>query len=130
MSGERAQNNPFGARGRLAGAEESPSFYRLATLAGYSGVDLARLPHTVKILLENLLRHCDGQRVTEDDVLALARWNPANKESRSVGFWPARVLLQDFTGVPSVVDLAAMRAAAARAGGDPKKINPLVPGDL
>ncbi len=130
MSGEHGRNNPFGARTHLEGAPGSPVYYRLAALADHVGLDLARLPHTVKILLENLLRHCDGHRVTEDDVLALARWNPENKESRSLAFWPARVLLQDFTGVPAVVDLAAMRSAAARAGGDPKKINPLVPADL
>ena len=129
MSGEQL-SNPFGARGRLAEVAGSPVYYRLATLAGQAGVDLARLPRTVKILLENLLRHCDGRRVTEDDVLALARWNGGQSESRSVSFWPARVLLQDFTGVPVVVDLAAMRAAAARAGGDPRKVNPLVPADL
>src|SRR5579884_2504866 len=130
MSGEHARNNPFGTRTKLAGAAGAPSYYRLATLADHVGIDLTRLPHTVKILLENLLRHCDGQRVTEEDVLALAQWNPERNESRSVPFWPARVLLQDFTGVPAVVDLAAMRSAAARAGGDPKKVNPLVPADL
>ncbi|HVC33688.1 MAG TPA: aconitate hydratase AcnA [Chloroflexota bacterium] len=130
MSGERTQQNPFGARGRLAGAPGSPSYYRLAALAAQPGVDLARLPHTVKILLENLLRHCDGRHVTEEDVLALARWSPGQADVRSVSFWPARVLLQDFTGVPAVVDLAAMRAAAARAGGDPNRVNPLVPADL
>ncbi|MGH2458225.1 MAG: aconitate hydratase AcnA [Chloroflexota bacterium] len=129
MSGEQS-NNLFGTRSRLTGATGSPVYYRLAALAGQPGVDLARLPHTVKILLENLLRHCDGRRVTESDVLALARWNGGQGESRSVSFWPARVLLQDFTGVPVVVDLAAMRAAAARAGGDPRKVNPLVPADL
>src|SRR5579884_478876 len=130
MGGKQAQGNPFGARARLASPAGSAAYYRLAALTDQAGVDLARLPHTVKILLENLLRHCDGQRVTEDDVLALARWNPSQHESRSVAFWPARVLLQDFTGVPAIVDLAAMRSAAARAGGDPNKINPLVPADL
>ncbi len=129
MSGEQT-NNRFGARGRLADVAGSPVYYRLAAVADQAGVDLARLPHTVKILLENLLRHCDGRRVTEDDVLALARWNGGSTGSRSVSFWPARVLLQDFTGVPVVVDLAAMRAAAARAGGEPRKVNPLVPADL
>src|SRR6185437_8154704 len=129
MSGEQTSNS-FGARGRLAEVAGSPVYYRLATVADQAGVDLARLPHTVKILLENLIRHCDGRRVTEDDVLALARWSGGQSESRSVSFWPARVLLQDFTGVPVVVDLAAMRAAAARAGGDPNKVNPLVPADL
>jgi aconitate hydratase len=130
MSGEQAQNNPFGSRRRLAGASGAPTFYSLAALAGQVQVDLSRLPRTVKILLENLLRHCDGKRVTEDDVVALARWSPEKKESQALSFWPARVLLQDFTGVPAVVDLAAMRSAAARAGGNPRKVNPLVPADL
>src|SRR5262249_49713242 len=105
--------------------------YRLAGLADYGVGDLARLPVTVKIILENVLRHCDGTNATDEDVLALARWQPgASGEPRPFPFWPARVLLQDFTGVPTVVDLAAMRSAAARLGGDPSRVNPLVPVDL
>jgi aconitate hydratase len=123
--------NPLGTRSALAVGSSSLTYYRLAGLADRGVGDLARLPVTVKIILENVLRHCDGTNATEDDVLALARWQPAAAgEPRPFPFWPARVLLQDFTGVPTVVDLAAMRAAAARLGGDPGRVNPLVPVDL
>src|SRR2546423_8612701 len=92
-----------------------------------TGAELERLPHTVKILLENLLRRSGSRDVSADDVDALARW----PEGRgSVAYMPARVLMQDFTGVPAVVDLAAMRSAMARADGDPGRVNPLVPVDL
>src|SRR6266850_3386196 len=90
----------------------------------------ARLPYSLKILLENLLRTEDAETVTRDDIDALAHWNPRAAPSREIQFTPARVLLQDFTGVPSVVDLAAMRDAMKRMGGDPKKINPLQPAEL
>ncbi|HEY8597116.1 MAG TPA: aconitase family protein, partial [Thermomicrobiales bacterium] len=95
------------------------------------GIDLSRLPYSVKVLLENVLRNVDGVNVTEDDVLALARWNPADVgPTRVFPFMPARVVLQDFTGVPAIVDLAAMRSAVARIGGDPSRVNPLVQTDL
>ena len=100
--------------------------YRLDRLPG---IDLARLPHTVKILLESLLRRAGSRDVTEADVAALARW-PEPTPSARVAFVPARVLMQDFTGVPAVVDLAALRAAVAAGGGDPERVNPLVPVDL
>src|SRR5881392_2890531 len=89
---------------------------------------LERLPRTVKILLENLLRRAGTRDVAEADVRALARWpeEPAG-EGGAIAFMPSRVLMQDFTGVPAVVDLAAMRSAMARAGGDPARVNPLVP---
>src|SRR6266850_1176717 len=90
----------------------------------------ARLPYSLKILLENLLRTEDAETVTRDDIDALAHWNPRAAPSREIQFTPSRVLLQDFTGVPSVVDLAAMRDAMKRMGGDPKKINPLQPVEL
>jgi aconitate hydratase len=93
-------------------------------------VDLKRLPFSLKILLENLLRHEDGASVTADDILGLARWDPKAMPSREIAFRPSRVLLQDFTGVPAVVDLAAMRDAMRRLGGDPKLINPLQPVEL
>ncbi len=95
------------------------------------GIDLSRLPYSVKVLLENVLRNVDGINVTEDDVLALARWNPNDGgPTRVFPFMPARVVLQDFTGVPAIVDLAAMRSAVARIGGDPNRVNPLVQTDL
>src|SRR5438309_8939649 len=93
---------------------------------------LDRLPFTVKILLENALRQMGGELVTQEDVLSLARWIPgqASKSEAEYPFMPARVLLQDFTGVPAVADLAAMRSAVARMQGNPQKVNPLVPADL
>jgi aconitate hydratase len=101
--------------------------YRLEAVDQAVG-GIVRLPFSLKILLESLLRNCDGRLITDEDVFALARWNP--KAARELPFKPARVLLQDFTGVPVLVDLAAMRAAVKRLGGDPTKINPLVPVDL
>ncbi|HET6342462.1 MAG TPA: aconitate hydratase AcnA [Gemmatimonadota bacterium] len=95
-----------------------------------SGHDLARLPYSLKILLENLLRNEDGVSVTAADVEALAGWDPEAAPSHEIAFMPARVLLQDFTGVPALVDLAAMRDAMAEMGGDPAKINPQIPADL
>ena len=121
--------DPYGARARLALRDGSISYYRLAALAAERGVDLDALPFTVKILLENVLRHQGAAFANPDDVLTLARWTPRPMEAE-LPFMPARVVLQDFTGVPAVVDLAAMRAAVERAGGDPARINPLVPADL
>jgi aconitate hydratase len=106
--------------------------YRIASLAALAqaGHDLARLPFSLKILLENLLRHEDGESVSKADIEGLIRWNPKAEPSAEIAFRPARVLLQDFTGVPAVVDLAAMRDAMARLGGDPRKINPGQPVEL
>jgi aconitate hydratase len=105
-------------------------YYSLPAFSARSGVDITRLPFSLKILLENLLRHEDGKNVKQRDVLALAEWNPKAKPSTEVAFHPARVVLQDFTGVPAVVDLAAMRDAMAQMGGDPSQINPLFPAEL
>ena len=91
---------------------------------------ISRLPFSLKVLLENLLRNEDGKSVTKDDILAFAAWLKTKTSDRDVAFRPARVLMQDFTGVPAVVDLAAMRDAMEHLGGDAKKINPLVPVDL
>ncbi len=102
--------------------------YRLDLIERLGIGRISRLPFSLKVLLESLLRNCDGRVITEEDVTALAQWNP--KTGREIPFTPARVLLQDFTGVPTLVDLAAMRSAVKRLGGDPKKINPLVPVDL
>ncbi|MBK8528620.1 MAG: aconitate hydratase AcnA [Rubrivivax sp.] len=103
-------------------------YINLARLTGKTGADLVRMPHTVKILLENIARRAGGRDVSQADVKSLARW-PDGADA-SLAFMPARVLMQDFTGVPAVVDLAAMRSAVARAGGDPKSVNPFVPVDL
>ena len=120
----------FGARATLAASHGPATIYRLDSLekSGHGGVQ--RLPFSIKVLLEALLRNCDGTLVTEEDVTSLARWNAKSPAAREVPFKPARVILQDFTGVPAVVDLAAMRSAMKRLGGDATKINPLVPVDL
>ena len=104
------------------------SYVSLAKLGVKTGADVARLPHTVKILLENIARRVGERDVSLADVEALARW--PDRADASLAFMPARVLMQDFTGVPAVVDLAAMRSAVERAGGDPKTVNPFVPVDL
>ncbi len=122
-------NNSFGARSTLRVGDKEYEIYRLAALAQH-GVNLDRLPFSLRILLENLLRTENGRTVTTDDVLALARWDPQAEPDREVAFTPARVILQDFTGVPCVVDLAAMRDAMAAMGGDPGLINPLQPVEL
>jgi len=122
--------DPFGARATLDTALGPVDVVRLDALArrGVTGVD--RLPFSLRVVLEALLRHVDGFTVTEQDVLALAAWNAKAPATTEVPFTPARVVLQDFTGVPCIVDLAAMRDAMKRLGGDPRKINPLVPVDL
>ena len=127
-----AYSDIFGARARLESARGAVSYYQLGALTKRGVQSLDRLPFTVKILLENALRNADGEIVTEDEVLSLARWVPGqvSQSEAEYPFMPARVLLQDFTGVPAVADLAAMRSAVARMGGSPLKINPLVPADL
>ena len=119
----------FGSRSRLAVGGREYEIAKLGALARH-GVQLERLPYSLRVLLENLLRLEDGQNVTRDSVLAVANWDPRAVPSIEIAFTPARVLLQDFTGVPAVVDLAAMRDAMARLGGDPKKINPGQPVEL
>jgi aconitate hydratase len=94
------------------------------------GGDISSLPHSLKVLLENLIRHRDDVSVTHDDIEALARWDPAERSTRELSFSPARILLQDFTGVPAIVDLAAMRDAVVELGGDPATINPRLPSEL
>jgi len=122
-------NNALHAKSRLRTSFGEVALYRIDALqqAGVNGLD--RLPYSIRVLLENLLRHEDGRIITAEDVLALARWSGAG-EPREIAFMPARVVMQDFTGVPAVVDLAAMRSAMHRLGGDPMKINPVVPVDL
>ena len=128
-----SSKNSFGARSALRAGSDTFDIYRLDALerAGISNV--SRLPFSLKVLLENLLRHEDGRFVFADDIRALAGWDPtsaAGATENEISFMPARVLLQDFTGVPAVVDLAAMREAMRNLGGDPKKINPLLPAEL
>src|SRR3954471_12752281 len=119
----------FGARSTLKVGGRTYEIFRLSALAR-AGIDVSRLPYSLRILLEDLLRTEDGVTVTREDIEALARWSPGNPLSREIAFTPARVLLQDFTGVPAVVDLAAMRDAMADLGGDPGRINPLQPVEL
>jgi aconitate hydratase len=122
--------DPFGSRSPLATPQGTVQVYRLDRLAKSLGVALDRLPFSIRVLLESALRNCDGFQVTEDDVKRLARWSAKPGEPVEIPFKPARVILQDFTGVPCVVDLAAMRDAVKRLGGVPRTINPLVPVDL
>ena len=121
--------NTFNALAEIQADGHPFLLYRLDALKA-AGHDPARLPFSLKILLENLLRNEDGITVTADDILGLAAWDPKATPSNEIAFRPSRVLLQDFTGVPAVVDLAAMRDAMKRMGGDPRKINPLQPVEL
>src|ERR1022692_2563385 len=106
------------------------AYFSLPTAERNGLKGISRLPFSMKVLLENLLRNEDGRTVSKDDILAMAQWLKTKTSERELAFRPARVLMQDFTGVPAVVDLAAMRDAMEHLGGDPKKINPLVPVDL
>ncbi len=121
----------FGARSRFETGQGAATLYRLSALE-QAGVakDLGRLPFSIKVLLEAVLRSVDGELVTGEDVRNLAAWNATAPKDVELPFMPARVILQDFTGVPAVVDLASMRGAVKRLGGDPRRINPLVPVDL
>ena len=119
----------FKARSTLDVSGKGYEIYRLQAVAD-AGFDVASLPYSLKILLENLLRTENGSDITAKDIEALAGWDPASADSREIAFTPARVLLQDFTGVPAVVDLAAMREAMQALGGNPDRINPLAPVEL
>jgi aconitate hydratase len=119
----------FGSQALLRVGDREYVIFRLETVARQFA-EAARLPFSLKVLLENLLRNEDGVSVRPDDIQGLATWQPKAEPTREIAFMPARVLLQDFTGVPAVVDLAAMRDAMLRMGGDPKKINPLLPAEL
>jgi aconitate hydratase len=125
--GEKTMKDSFGARSTLAVGDDSFEIFRLDAI-GEGHVD--RLPYSLKVLLENLLRNEDGRDVTREDILALANWDPEALPSTEISFTPARVILQDFTGVPAVVDLAAMRDAVVRLGGSADRINPLSPAEL
>ena len=121
--------NSFQSRSTLNAGGNSYTFYRLPALT-QQGFNLSRLPFSLKILLENLLRREDGVNVTAGDICFLATWKAAAEPSREIAYMPARVLMQDFTGVPAIVDLAAMRDAMKTLGGNPEKINPLQPAEL
>ncbi len=121
--------NSFGSRAQLQCGNKTYEIFRLDALTK-KGIALERLPYSLRILLENLLRHEDDKSVTADDIEFLAKWDAQAEPSREIAYMPARVLMQDFTGVPAVVDLAAMRDAMRTLGGDPEKINPLQPAEL
>src|SRR4026207_489773 len=116
--------NSFGTRQVLKVGGESYDIFRLDRLEQAGFKNVSRLPISLKVLLENLLRQEDNHHVNKADIEALANWNPKAKPDKEVAFRPARVLMQDLTGVPAIVDLAAMRDAMVALGGDPKKINP------
>src|SRR4051794_37897169 len=124
-----ASKDSFGAKGSLDVGEASYEIFRLDRVQG-DGLDVASLPYSLKVLLENLLRTEDGADITEDHIRALAGWDADADPDKEIQFTPARVIMQDFTGVPCVVDLATMREAMAELGGDPTKINPLAPAEL
>lgn len=115
----------FGSKGNLEVGENSYEIFRLSAVEGTE-----RLPYSLKVLAENLLRTEDGANITADHVRAIAAWDPDAQPDTEIQFTPARVIMQDFTGVPCVVDLATMREAVADLGGDPERINPLAPAEM
>ena len=123
-------NDEFGARCELQCSGGSGVLYRMQKLEEDGIAEVSRLPYSIKILLEAALRQCDGFEITREDVERIARWSPETAGKEEIPFKPARVVMQDFTGVPAVVDLAAMRDAVADLGDDPEKVNPLIPVDL
>src|SRR3954462_12548979 len=120
-----ASQDSFGARSTLTVGDRSYEVFRLDKVDG-----AADLPYSLKVLLENLLRTEDGANITADHVRALAGWDPSAQPDTEIQFTPARVIMQDFTGVPCVVDLATMREAVKELGGDPKRVNPLAPAEM
>ena len=123
-------NDVFGARSTVKVAGGEGVVYRIQKLEEDGIAAVSRLPYSIKVLLEAALRQCDGFEITREDVERIARWSPETAGKEEIPFKPARVVMQDFTGVPAVVDLAAMRDAMAELGGDPKKVNPQIPVDL
>src|ERR1022692_4686605 len=121
--------NTFASKATLTSGKSSYTIYRVPALTA-RGFNLSRLPFSLKILLENLLRREDGVTVTASDIEFLAKWDAKAEPSREIAYMPARVLMQDFTGVPAIVDLAAMRDAIKTLGGDPERVNPLAPAEL
>jgi aconitate hydratase len=124
-----ASKNSFGAKSTLSVEGTDYEIFRLDAVTG-EGLDVDSLPFSLKVLLENLLRTEDGADITADDIRALAGWDETAEPDKEIQFTPARVIMQDFTGVPCIVDLATLREAAADLGGDPSKINPLSPAEM
>ncbi len=125
-----ALTNNLGALSDLTVGDRTYKIYSLPKLESRYGASISKLPFSIRILLENVLRNFDGETVTEAHVESLANWDPSNAEAKEIPYNPARVILQDFTGVPCVVDLAAMRSVVEKKGGDPSLVNPIVPVDL
>ena len=125
-----ANNDEFGARSELQSSGGSGAMYRIQKLEEDGIAAVSRLPYSIRVLLEAALRQCDGFEITREDVERIAKWSPETAGKEEIPFKPARVVMQDFTGVPAVVDLAVMRDAVVELGGDPKKVNPLIPVDL
>src|SRR5262245_48551145 len=115
--------NSFGARADLMVGDTEYTMYRLDSLEKAGFTNISKLPYSIRVLLENLLRYEDNLTVTQDDIRALAGWKSKDLPEKEIAFRPSRVLMQDLTGVPAVVDLAAMRDAMVALGGDPRKIN-------
>jgi aconitate hydratase len=130
MSNVAPSLDTYGVHSLLDAPHGDVKFYDIEAVAREVGADPSRLPFSIRIVLENLVRHEDGKSVTAEDISAIAAWDPQATPGREISFRPSRVLLQDFTGVPAVVDLAAMRDAMAELGGDPASINPLMPCEL
>src|SRR3954463_13945030 len=129
MASAGTSKDSFGAKGTLEVGDQSYEIYRLGAVTG-DGLDVDSLPFSLKVLLENLLRTEDGADITADDIRALAGWDETAQPDKEIQFTPARVIMQDFTGVPCVVDLATMREAMAELGGDATKITPLAPAEM
>ncbi|MFY9915680.1 MAG: aconitase family protein, partial [Nocardioidaceae bacterium] len=129
MSPQSPAVDSFGAKASLDVDGTAYQIYRLDAVSG-EGIDVASLPYSLKVLLENLLRTEDGVNITADDIRALAGWEADADPSKEIQYSPARVIMQDFTGVPAIVDLATMREAMQDLGGDPARINPLSPAEL
>ena len=123
-------HNPFGTRSSLESAQGRVDFFSLEKLEARGLGKISRMPFSIKILLESVLRQVNGFDVREEDVRSLCAWSGSEAKGREFPFKPARIIMQDFTGVPAIVDLAAMRDAMAVLGGDPQRINPVIPVDL
>ena len=123
-------SNSFGTLSDFKIGQKTGKFYSLPALGRALKIDIKKLPMSIRIVLESVLRNCDGKKVTEEHVRQLANWKPSAARTDEIPFVVARIVLQDFTGVPLLADLAAMRGVADRMGKDAKKIEPLVPVDL
>ena len=130
MTASPIVSDPFGARDQFETGQGMAGLYRISKLDDAGLCSISQLPYSIRVLLESVLRNCDGYVVTADDVRQLATWQAEKPAAAEIPFKPSRVILQDFTGVPAVVDLAAMRSAMQRLGGNPRKVNPLIPVDL